>query len=165
MRAAVCNWPKQSWNQSEHIRVGSTLLLIYSSSHSLPSSLATTASLCQLTKLCLFASHRQSMVKSEQVSPSVHQELSSSPSTTSNVRIWSCPCLTGPNAVRVLKAFGVLDEVIQHSDEDGLTMKTFDYIYGTGNCDHIYHVRCSISTTSIYFVIPAEGLSSCVCSR
>lgn len=47
---------------------------------------------------------------------------------------------TGPNAVRVLKSFGVLDEIIACSDESAADMKTFNFIYGTDNNDFIYHV-------------------------
>ncbi|EIM86775.1 FAD/NAD-P-binding domain-containing protein [Stereum hirsutum FP-91666 SS1] len=45
----------------------------------------------------------------------------------------------GPNAVRVLKSFGVLDEIIACSDESAADMKTFNFIYGTDNNDFIYH--------------------------
>lgn len=44
----------------------------------------------------------------------------------------------GPNAVRVLKALGVLDEVIAHSDDSGPTMRSFRFIYGTGECETVY---------------------------
>lgn len=53
-----------------------------------------------------------------------------------------CACGdAGPNAVRVLKALGVLDEVIAHSDDSGPTMRSFQFIYGTGECETVYTVR------------------------
>ncbi|THH13371.1 hypothetical protein EW146_g6830 [Bondarzewia mesenterica] len=44
----------------------------------------------------------------------------------------------GPNAVRALRALGVLDEIVARSGEGSLSIRPFRFHYGTGDCELVY---------------------------
>lgn len=59
--------------------------------------------------------------------------------------------------MRVLKALGVLDEVIAHSDDSGPTMRPFRFIYGTGESETVYTVRVPRASTLLKYARTHEN--------